>query len=166
MLVLLEILRPFNCLMAGAAAIIGLLLAGQADAGAAALIFAAVFLVTGAGNAVNDYYDRQIDAVNRPRRPIPSGRISPRNALAYSLALFGAGCILAGLVSRICLAVAVLNSVLLFLLRPQSQGHALGGQPMRGLPHRLYLSLRGRGRGRRGPAGQSWFPSCSPFWPP
>jgi geranylgeranylglycerol-phosphate geranylgeranyltransferase len=54
--VLLEILRPFNCLMAGAAAIIGLLIAGGFDAKASALIFLAVFLITGAGNAINDYY--------------------------------------------------------------------------------------------------------------
>ena len=127
MLVLLEILRPFNCLMAGAAAIIGLLLAGQADAGNAVLVFAAVFLVTGAGNAVNDYYDRKIDAINRPLRPIPSGRIHARSALAYSLALFGAGCILAGLVGRICLAVAVINSVLLFLYARNLKATPLAG---------------------------------------
>ncbi len=129
MLVLLEILRPFNCLMAGAAAIIGLLLAGQADAGAgdAAFVFAAVFLVTGAGNAVNDYYDREIDAINRPLRPIPSGRISPHGALAYSLALFGAGCILAGLVGRICLGVAVLNSFLLFFYARNLKATPLAG---------------------------------------
>jgi geranylgeranylglycerol-phosphate geranylgeranyltransferase len=110
----LEILRPFNCLMAGAAAIIGLLIAGGFDAMASVLIFLSVFLITGAGNAVNDYYDRDIDAVNRPDRPIPSKRIGPAAALNYSLLLFAAGCILAGLVNQICLAVAALNSVLLF----------------------------------------------------
>jgi geranylgeranylglycerol-phosphate geranylgeranyltransferase len=110
----LEILRPFNCLMAGAAAIIGLLIAGGFDATASSLIFLSVFLITGAGNAVNDYYDREIDAVNRPDRPIPRGHISPKDALSYSLLLFAAGCILAELVNQICLAVAALNSVLLF----------------------------------------------------
>jgi geranylgeranylglycerol-phosphate geranylgeranyltransferase len=110
----LEILRPFNCLMAGAAAVIGLLIAGGFDAMASVLIFMSVFLITGAGNAVNDYYDREIDAVNRPDRPIPSKRIGQAAALNYSLLLFAAGCILAGLVNQICLAVAALNSVLLF----------------------------------------------------
>ena len=109
-----EILRPFNCMMAAAAAIIGLDIAGGLEPWAVALIFLAVFLITGAGNAVNDYYDREIDAVNRPNRPIPSGRIQPRTAFCYSLALFAVGCIMAGLVSRICFAVAVFNSALLF----------------------------------------------------
>ncbi|MDD4447831.1 MAG: UbiA family prenyltransferase, partial [Methanothrix sp.] len=65
-----EILRPFNCMMAAAAAIIGLAIARGLDPLAAALIFLTVFLITGAGNAINDYYDRDIDAINRPGRPI------------------------------------------------------------------------------------------------
>jgi len=64
-----EILRPFNCTMAAAAAIIGLAIAGGLVPYATTIIFLAVFLVTGAGNAVNDYYDRGIDAVNRPAGP-------------------------------------------------------------------------------------------------
>jgi geranylgeranylglycerol-phosphate geranylgeranyltransferase len=112
--VLLEILRPFNCIMAGFAAIIGLLIAKGFVVEAAVPIFLAVFLITGAGNVVNDYYDREIDAVNRPKRPIPSGRITPKFALNYSLILFAVGCTLASLVNPICLLVAAFNSVTLF----------------------------------------------------
>jgi geranylgeranylglycerol-phosphate geranylgeranyltransferase len=115
MRVFLELMRPFNCLMAGVAAIIGLLMAGGRDVQPAVLIFLAVFLVTGAGNAVNDYYDREIDAVNRPDRPVPSGRVTPRQALMWSYALFAAGCILAGLLNWFCLVIAVANSALLYL---------------------------------------------------
>ncbi|MDD2754669.1 MAG: UbiA family prenyltransferase, partial [Methanothrix sp.] len=100
-----EILRPFNCMMAAAAAIIGLAIARGLDPLAAALIFLTVFLITGAGNAINDYYDRDIDAINRPGRPIPSGRMSARAAFYYSLVLFAAGCLFAGLVNQICLTV-------------------------------------------------------------
>ncbi len=113
--------------MAGAAAIIGLLIAGGFDMTAFVLIFLAVFLITGAGNAVNDYYDREIDAVNRPDRPIPSKRIGPRTALNYSAILFVAGCILAGLVNQLCLAVAVLNSVLLFFYARNLKATPLAG---------------------------------------
>ena len=34
-----------------------------------------------AGMALNDYADREVDAVERPGRPIPSGRVSPGFAL-------------------------------------------------------------------------------------
>jgi 4-hydroxybenzoate polyprenyltransferase len=43
-----------------------------------------------AGMALNDYADREIDAAERPRRPIPSGRISPGRALAVGTALLAA----------------------------------------------------------------------------
>src|SRR5512137_2479864 len=107
-------MRPANCLMAAVAAIIGLLIAGGKEIQAAILIFLAVFLITGAGNAVNDYFDREIDAINRPNRPVPSGRITPPAALQLSIALFFSGCVLAGVVNEQCLAIAAVNSALLY----------------------------------------------------
>jgi geranylgeranylglycerol-phosphate geranylgeranyltransferase len=123
----LEILRPFNCLMAGAAAIIGLLIAGGFDSETSVLVFLAVFMITGAGNAINDYYDREIDAVNRPARPLPSKRISPRGALSYSILLFAVGSILAVLVDQLCLAVAASNSFLLFFYARNLKAMPLAG---------------------------------------
>jgi geranylgeranylglycerol-phosphate geranylgeranyltransferase len=123
----LEILRPFNCFMASAASIVGLLIGGGRDPETAALIFLAVFLVTGAGNAVNDYYDRDIDRVNRPSRPIPSGRISPRGAMAWSGILFLSGCVLAALVNQLCLAIGIVNSLLLFFYARNLKATPLAG---------------------------------------
>ncbi|MEV4021174.1 UbiA family prenyltransferase, partial [Nonomuraea angiospora] len=40
-----------------------------------------------AGMALNDYADRALDAVERPERPIPSGRVRPGAALALACAL-------------------------------------------------------------------------------
>ena len=122
-----EILRPFNCMMAAAAAIVGLAMAGGLLPGATALIFLTVFLITGAGNAINDYYDREIDAINRPKRPIPSGRVSARAAFYYSLVLFAVGCLCAGLVNQICLAVAAFNSLLLILYARNLKATPLAG---------------------------------------
>jgi geranylgeranylglycerol-phosphate geranylgeranyltransferase len=122
-----EILRPFNCMMAAAAAIIGLAIAGGLQPRVAALIFLTVFLITGAGNAINDYYDREIDAINRPKRPIPSGRVSANRAFYYSLALFVVGCLCAGLVNQICLAVAAFNSLLLILYARNLKATPLAG---------------------------------------
>lgn len=60
-----------------------------------------------AGMALNDYADRELDAVERPERPIPSGQISPSAALAAAVGLTGAGLGLAALAGRRTLAVAV-----------------------------------------------------------
>ncbi len=48
-----------------------------------------------AGMALNDYADREIDALERPGRPIPSGRVSPGFALGLAAGLTGAAAVLA-----------------------------------------------------------------------
>jgi 4-hydroxybenzoate polyprenyltransferase len=50
-----------------------------------------------AGMALNDYADRVVDAVERPERPIPSGRVLPDEAFRLAVALTGAGLGLAAL---------------------------------------------------------------------
>jgi geranylgeranylglycerol-phosphate geranylgeranyltransferase len=47
-------------------------------------------LVTAAGNVINDWFDRDIDAINKPRRPIPSGGVAPRAAMAMYVFLLAA----------------------------------------------------------------------------
>ncbi|MYS11865.1 prenyltransferase, partial [Streptomyces sp. SID6041] len=59
-----------------------------------------------AGMALNDWADRAEDAVERPHRPLPSGRIAPGAALAASAALTAAGLALASRAGRPALAVA------------------------------------------------------------
>lgn len=43
-------------------------------------------LVCGTSQAVNDWFDRHVDAINEPGRPIPSGRVAGRWGLAIALA--------------------------------------------------------------------------------
>ncbi|MFG2510846.1 SCO3242 family prenyltransferase [Streptomyces sp. NPDC048584] len=60
-----------------------------------------------AGMALNDWADRAEDAVERPHRPLPSGRIRPAAALTAAGALTGAGLALAARAGRPALTVAV-----------------------------------------------------------
>jgi 4-hydroxybenzoate polyprenyltransferase len=48
-----------------------------------------------AGMALNDYGDREVDARERPSRPIPSGRVTPRFALGLAVGLTASGAALA-----------------------------------------------------------------------
>ncbi|MFD4628776.1 SCO3242 family prenyltransferase [Streptomyces sp. NPDC058284] len=59
-----------------------------------------------AGMALNDWADRTEDAVERPERPLPSGRITPPAALAAATALTAAGLALASSAGRPSLATA------------------------------------------------------------
>ncbi|MFI7706120.1 SCO3242 family prenyltransferase [Nonomuraea sp. NPDC049480] len=68
-------------------------MAGAAAAGRrpkAGLALASV-LVYWSGMALNDWADREADAIERPERPIPSGRVRPGVALGLAAALTGAG---------------------------------------------------------------------------
>jgi geranylgeranylglycerol-phosphate geranylgeranyltransferase len=60
---------------------------------------------------INDYYDRAIDAINEPARPIPSGSVSTREALAFVFVLSAVGFVFAYLTSVLCLVVAVISWV-------------------------------------------------------
>jgi len=58
------------------------------------LMLASVCLYAG-GVVLNDYFDRDVDAVERPERPIPSGRIRAQDALKLGVRLLGLGCVFA-----------------------------------------------------------------------
>jgi hypothetical protein len=60
-----------------------------------------------AGMALNDWADREEDTVDRPHRPLPSGRIAPPTALAAAGVLTAAGLALAARAGRPALTVAV-----------------------------------------------------------
>ncbi|ADN35697.1 Geranylgeranylglycerol-phosphategeranylgeranyltr ansferase [Methanolacinia petrolearia DSM 11571] len=132
----IRITRPVNSLFAGFAVLLGVIIAaGPFDLlspGAPPLyiypaLITAVALITAAGNVINDYFDRDIDAVNRPDRPIPSGEISPKAALAYSIVLFIAGIVASLFTNLLCIAIAILNSALLALYASSLKGVPLAG---------------------------------------
>lgn len=49
-----------------------------------------VFLNAG-GNAVNDLYDEAIDRINRPNRPLPSGKLTRKDVRAFAVITFFTG---------------------------------------------------------------------------
>jgi geranylgeranylglycerol-phosphate geranylgeranyltransferase len=117
----LQLIRYGNCSMAAFAVAVGVLIAFNIlnkgtvvfpyyDTG---LVFLVGFLVTGGGNAINDYFDIDIDAVNKPWRPIPSGQVILSHALYFSLMLFALGTALAFVINPICGTIALVNSLLL-----------------------------------------------------
>jgi geranylgeranylglycerol-phosphate geranylgeranyltransferase len=110
---LFRITRPVNSLAAGLAAIVAYLIASGTVIPEALLLFVVVALVTAAGNVINDYFDIEIDRVNRPDRPIPSGQVSLPAARAFAVTLFLAGILVCLLTNGLCIAIAVFNSLLL-----------------------------------------------------
>jgi 4-hydroxybenzoate polyprenyltransferase len=120
-----QLVRLPNVFTAFADIAIGGLAAGlvRGDPLAFALVLAASGCLYCGGMALNDYFDRHEDAVTRPGRPIPSGRIAPGTALAIGLGLlalgiaFAAGAGATGGVFRpapLVIAVLIAGAVLLY----------------------------------------------------
>jgi geranylgeranylglycerol-phosphate geranylgeranyltransferase len=71
---------------AGTCVYAGYRLSGGVGIGPAVWAVALTAVVAGLGNIINDYFDATIDRVNKPHRPIPSGRLSRRYVLgAYAV---------------------------------------------------------------------------------
>lgn len=102
--------------MAGTAVIIGAAVASETFFTTDVyLAFLVAFLVCGAGNVINDYFDFEIDRINNPSRPLPSGKISLSAAQLYALGLFVSGVALSIFINKYALLIAAFNSLLLYL---------------------------------------------------
>src|SRR4030065_847289 len=77
------------------------------------LVFFSMALITSAGFAINDYFDRESDAIIKPKRPIPSGALSLKQVIVISAFLFAVGLILAVLINVLSLIILIIDSVLL-----------------------------------------------------
>lgn len=110
-----------------------------------------------AGMALNDWADRDLDAVERPERPIPSGRVSPRQALGVAAGLTAAGVGLAALVGgrpAAATAAALAGTVWAYdtVLKDTAAGPVAMGAA-RGLDVLLGASASGRTQAGLVPAG-------------
>lgn len=113
---LFGLLRPLNCLMAAIGAMIGTWAGGQAIYfnPLVLLTMLCTFIICGAGQTINDYFDLAIDRKKNPDRPIVSGKVSEKTALFFSLGLFALGIALSSLLGPHSLAIATVFSILLF----------------------------------------------------
>ncbi len=104
-----RLLRPVNAVMVGAAVVVGVFVSARSLTSVPPLpillAFATGFTLTGSAMSINDYFDREIDSVNEPGRPIPSGEVKPHEAVVCSAVLSVLG-----------LASAALNGLQVFAI--------------------------------------------------
>ena len=79
------------------------------------LIFFSMSFITSAGFAVNDYFDRESDAVIKPKRPIPAGSLSLKQVVAAAVILFALGLSFAVFIDLLSFVILLIDSVLLLL---------------------------------------------------
>ncbi len=79
------------------------------------LIFFSMACITSAGFAINDYFDRESDAIIKPKRPIPSGALSLKQVIAISTLLFTVGLALSFLINCLSFLLLLIDCILLVI---------------------------------------------------
>ncbi len=107
--------RPFNVLISMLSIFIAIVICG--NLAWIIKVLAACFsggFITAASNTINDYYDVEIDRINKPNRPIPAGIVKRKHAFVFSLFLYAAGILLGILINLTAFVIALSTSLLLF----------------------------------------------------
>src|SRR5436305_7903872 len=147
---LLALLRPPNVFTAIADPFAGLVLArppGPVSGDPGRWCIAASACLYLGGIALNDYFDREVDAVARPARPIPSGTVPPIVAAGLGAALLAAGIAFAGRAGTPAIMVAAVLALAILVYDGVLKGTAAGFLNMgvcRGLNFCMPMSLAPR----------------------
>lgn len=120
------LLRPKNAILASIGALVGWFSAENPYYQVYHLVLCLLVppLILMGGNAINDFFDVEIDRINRPYRPIPSGLVSRREAALLYLLLSAAGVLLSYFISIIHFLIALLFSAAWYIygLRLKREG--------------------------------------------
>jgi len=92
----IKIMRPLNLIIGAFSVIITASILKEMDQ--VSVWFTALCVVVfynAAANTLNDYFDLEIDKINRPNRPLVTGDVKAQTALVLSIILFAIGTVLA-----------------------------------------------------------------------
>lgn len=124
-----SMMRPGNCIMGAAGVLLAAIICidhGDLWDYTLELVLSVLVVVsfTGAGNSLNDYFDREVDRAAHPSRPIPRGLVSPSGALAASVILFVLASVLGLIVGAISfiIVIASLGVMLAYEVLLKSEG--------------------------------------------
>ncbi len=111
----LKLIRPYNSLMSGIGVIIGAFLVKYFALYGLLLGFFTGFFITGFAMIVNDILDIGIDQINRPERPLASGRLKLSSARNVALVMLALGILASLALGAVELLIAALFALLSFL---------------------------------------------------
>ncbi|NJD77866.1 MAG: hypothetical protein FIB08_12355 [Candidatus Methanoperedens sp.] len=142
-LTLIEMSRPHGMITPLCACFTGLYLAGAGFPGLAdtAGAFAIILFVWFGGVILNDYYDFEVDSITDPYRPLPSGRITRKEALVAAIAFLSAAVILSIFGSATLLAATVVLVILAILYNSTLKKMGLIGSFSFGIIEGLFFAV-------------------------
>ena len=118
----IQMFRMGNAVMGAVGLLVACFMAAGADAFAAeylknmAICAAVVIVFVAGGNTVNDSIDYEIDKVSHPERPVPMGKITPKQAHVTGLLLLLLAIVISVFTFDVyCIAIVVIAAVLMYL---------------------------------------------------
>jgi len=107
---LIESMRPFTSILGMAGAYIGGIVAGAPFFSIPLILAMVVVFLAGAGSMpFNDYFDRDVDIISHPNRPIPSKRLSPQETLYFSLLLLSLAVVFSMFINLLCFVIVLFS---------------------------------------------------------
>jgi len=121
----IELARPNICLLSVLGLVVGLKFT-EIPFNLWILPLLSVFALCASGNVINDYFDRKIDRVNKPNRPLPAGKITPGDCFWFYGALTSLGLLAAFFVSWNFFLFALFNACLVYAYSLKFKRNAFG----------------------------------------
>lgn len=137
----LTLLRPANVATALADVLAGYALAGLLNHRALPWLLIATACLYAGGIVLNDFFDRDLDRIERPERPIPSGRVGAAAAGTLGAGLLAAGVVGAAQATRAALLIASAIAALVLLYNVWGKRHFAAAPVNMGLCRALNLLL-------------------------
>ena len=111
-----ELVRIHNVIGSAISAFMGFVIASEWKLVPIKMILAMIIVasIAAAGYVINDVYDLEIDKINKPERPLPSGRVKIKTAKVFTFILFAVGIALSVLLNIYAVIVAFLTAISLY----------------------------------------------------
>jgi len=127
---LFHLMRPVNCAMIGFAVVVGAFVSKPPSVSVyqLSLGFLTGLFICAYSMAVNDIYDLEVDRINRPDRPIPSGKVTVGQATRFSYAVLALGLACSALsLLPLAVLIAAAYAFLSWLYNSRAKKTGLGG---------------------------------------
>jgi geranylgeranylglycerol-phosphate geranylgeranyltransferase len=131
----LETMRPYTVAWCGLVSLVGtcVTLGNFPSISTALLVLFIPMIGWIAGLYLSDYLDRNLDSIQKPHRPIPSGRIKPKEAIIVGAFFALAGFFLTFFLTLYNVILVFVVAVLVFFYTNISKSHGFSGNVNRGL---------------------------------
>lgn len=116
---IIKLIRPINCVMGIIGVLIGAMVGIGLDIFSTKYLFELLlgmtiaFFFMAAGNMMNDYFDRDLDKINHPNRPIPSGIFQPKDVIISAGLIYFLLIILGLMINFVMFIILILAMVLM-----------------------------------------------------